>query len=252
MPLAQFEPKKIYIRVEAHPITTPWVYHNSDLWLISLSSDGSKWITIADKNLWATQVYNDGDTLSEANCGTYFQRWNNYGFPRTWSVTTSSSQVNAQNYWPWNYYSGSTFITQEYSWDSSNNNNLWGWATWTPLAMKWPCAEWYHVPSKDEMDTLISIWVSLWVWGWSSGSNCKTMLKMPYSWRRNYKTNVGLQWSDAELWCATVYDNYHWYGLLIEDSRIITYSSAFKSQWSSIRPFKNEAVQPDDSRTKLY
>lgn len=104
-----------------------WIYHNSSLWLISISSDGSNWITIMDKNLWATTVYNSGDTLSEANCWNYFQRWNNYGFPFTWSVTVSTSTVDASTYWPWNYYSSSTFISYSWSWDSSNNKNLRWW-----------------------------------------------------------------------------------------------------------------------------
>ena len=29
------------------------IYQNTTLWLISLSSDGTNWVTIADKNLWA-------------------------------------------------------------------------------------------------------------------------------------------------------------------------------------------------------
>ena len=103
-----------------------WVYHNLSLGLISLSTNWTTRITIADKNLWATQVWNSSDAVSEANCGWYFQRWNNYMFPRTWSVTTSSTQVNASTYWPWNYYSSSTFITGD-SWDSSGNWNLRWW-----------------------------------------------------------------------------------------------------------------------------
>jgi len=111
------------------------IYWNSSLWLISISSDGINWITISDKNLWATTVYNNWDTLSEANCGKYYQRWNNYWFPFTWSVTLSSSQVNAGSYWPWNYYNSSTFIvrasdTAPKAWDSSWNNNLRWWVDW--------------------------------------------------------------------------------------------------------------------------
>ena len=110
---------------------TAWIYYNSTLWLISISSDGTTWYTLADKNLWATTVYNDGNTLSEANCGKYYQFWNNYWFPFTWSVTTSSSQVNAGSYWPWNYYSSSTFIIYStWAWDSSWNNNLRWWVDW--------------------------------------------------------------------------------------------------------------------------
>jgi len=108
-----------------------WIFHNATLGLISISSDWTNWITIADKNVWATTVYNDWDTLSEANTGKYFQWWNNYGFPFTWPTTTSSTRVNASVYWPWNYYSSSTFITWAINnwWDTSNNANLRWWVS---------------------------------------------------------------------------------------------------------------------------
>lgn len=109
------------------------VYYNSTLWLISVSWDWTTWYTIQDKNLWATTVYNSWDTLSESNCGNYYQRWNNYWFPRTGSVTTSSTKVDASNYWPWNYYNSSIFITASampYNWDISDNWNLRWWVTW--------------------------------------------------------------------------------------------------------------------------
>ena len=86
---------------------------------------------MADKNLWATTVYSSGNTLSEANCGYLYQWWNNYAFPWSWSVTTSSTLVNASSYWPGNYYSSSTFITVSSNprdWSSVQNNDLW-WDT---------------------------------------------------------------------------------------------------------------------------
>ena len=112
------------------------VYHNSDLWLISLSSDWTTWITIADKNLWATTVWNNGDTLSESNCWKYYQRGNNYWFDWIWgsNPTTSWTQVNVQNYWPWNYYESSTFI----KWNS------WLPYTWTYSNLRW--GEDWNVP----------------------------------------------------------------------------------------------------------
>lgn len=109
-----------------------WVFHNTTEWLISISSDWTNWTTIMDKNLWATVVYNDEDTLSEANCWKYYQWWNNYGFAWTWNVTTSSTQVDASSYWPWNYYSSSTFITRSsspYDWSSVQNDNLRWWVS---------------------------------------------------------------------------------------------------------------------------
>lgn len=108
-----------------------WIFWSSTEWLISLSSDWQTWITIADKNLWATTVWNSWDTLSEDNCWYYYQWWNNYWFPFTWTLTdTSTTQVDASTYWPWNYYSSSTFIKYAWSWDSTHNDNLRWWETW--------------------------------------------------------------------------------------------------------------------------
>lgn len=105
-----------------------WIFWSSTDWLISLSSDWQTWITISDKNLWATTVWDSGNTLSEANCGYYYQRWNNYGFPRTWTIANqSTTQVDASTYWPWNYYSSDTFIKYNWRWDATDNWNLWWW-----------------------------------------------------------------------------------------------------------------------------
>lgn len=109
-----------------------WIFRNQTEWIISITSDWTTWYTIQDKNLWATTVYNNWDTLSETNCGYYYQRWNNYWFPRTWSVTTSSTQVDASNYWPWNYYNSDTFIIWSGDWSNVQNDNLWWWVSqWT-------------------------------------------------------------------------------------------------------------------------
>ena len=117
--------------VEFWTLGSAGIFHNATLWLISITSDWTTWYTISDKNLWATQVWNSWDTLSEANCGKFYQRWNNYGFAWTWSVTTSSTKVDASAYWPWNYYSSSTFIIGGYTdWSSVQNDNLRWWETW--------------------------------------------------------------------------------------------------------------------------
>ena len=79
----------------------PGIYHNPTAWLISLSSDGTNRITIVDKNLGATQVYNDGDELTQENCWNYYQWGNNYGFPFSWNIETSSAKIDATNYWPY-------------------------------------------------------------------------------------------------------------------------------------------------------
>ena len=154
-----------------------WIFWSSTEWLISMSSDWQTWITIADKNLWATTVWNSWDTLSEANCGKYYQRWNNYGFPRTWSVTTSSTQVDASNYWPWNYYSSDTFIKYGWRWDSGDNWNLWWWVTqWTyqeciPNVISatdttYTAWTWINIDSNNVISATATPWQTYTAWNW--------------------------------------------------------------------------------------
>ena len=108
-----------------------WIFRDQVNWLISITPDWSVWYTIMDKNLWATTVYNDWDTLTQNNKGNTYQRWNNYWFNSTSSTlsNTSSTQVDASNNWPLNPYSGDTFITwwSYWDWTSYHNNNLWWW-----------------------------------------------------------------------------------------------------------------------------
>jgi len=249
MTLVQSEPKKIYIWVDVQPITTAWIYHNSELWLISLSSDWANWLTIADKNLWATQVWNEWDTLSEANCGKFYQWWNNYWFPFDWTFNKSSTKPNAS--WYVSNYSNSTFITTASSdttkdWSSTTNNNLWWWE-WTTTQRKWPCATWFHIPTNTELNVFRTLASMIW---W----NISNYIKMPvhryitYSWAYMDTYQEYYFWTsstDANPSLSWVYNVY-----------VFTWtawtSSIFKTGWHLIRPFKNEAVQPDTSRTKLY
>ena len=181
-----------------------WIYHNATLWLISISSDWENWITIADKNLWATTVWNIWDTLSEANCGKHYQRWNNYWFPLTWSVTTSSTAVDTSWYWPWNYYSSSTFITNtSWDWSSQQNDNLRWWETWVvqwwaeltvwnqSITLASENSDWFMSASdKKKLDSIKAGWLIVWmvdvlvVWGWWAW----------WTWSTNYVWSAGWWW----------------------------------------------------------
>ena len=134
-------------------IEAGWIFWSSTDWLISLSSDWNTWITIADKNLGATTVWNSWDTLSETNAWKYYQRWNNYGFPRARNatITISYTQVDASTYWPWNYYSSSTFIGRSSSphrWDTTDNWNLRWWVTGVQQEHIWNVIEVYVGTTK--------------------------------------------------------------------------------------------------------
>lgn len=250
MVLVQKELKNAYIGEYAEPMPA-WIYHNAGLGLISLSSDWETWITIADKNLWAYSVWNSWAGLSQDNCWYYYQCGNNYWFRWSWTISpTSTSSVNAGTYWPWNYYSSSTFIKTSPR-DSSYNTNLRWWVTWTNEAMRWPCSSWYHIPSKTEWVNVYNIWKSLWWWS-SDWTNFWLYLKLPFAWNRNVNTNINSQWSQWYYWASNFYSWEVWYSLFFGGSYIYPQNTSNASNAYSIRPFKNEAVQPDASRTKLY
>lgn len=115
-----------------------WIFWNQTEWLISITPDWVTWYTIMDKNLGATTVHSYLDTLSEASCGKYYQRWNDNWFAWTWTITTSSTQVDASTYGPQNNYSSSTFIIWYPAWDTSENADLW-WdvSNWTYEVCTW-------------------------------------------------------------------------------------------------------------------
>lgn len=250
MTLIQSEPKKIYIYVDE--VTTAWIYHNQTLWLISFSSDWTNWTTIADKNLWATTVYNDWDTQEQSNCGNIYQRWNWYGFPY-WTNQSTSAYINASWYWPWNYYTDSTFRSSSYSWyyiwDSSFNNNLRWETTNTDAARQWPCENWFHIPSDNNLITLTTTLNSLWIT--PNINNWKTYLKMPLWWVLNQYWEFVANSTNLTIWSSDHWDNYNWLYMVLTGNWF-SRSNRNKAYWLHIRPFKNNAVIPSSSRTVLY
>ena len=245
-----------------------WVYYNSTLWLISISWDWSTRYTIADKNLWATTVYNSWDTLSEANCGKYFQWGNNYGFPWTWTITTSSTVVDASSYWPWNYYSSDTFInSSNWRWTTTDNRNLRWWVSqWTSEKkvepkkiyywdsiivsdMQGPCPDGFHVPSYNEFNYFLDAWRTLWA---SWNTLYKVCFKMPYNWERIYT-----DWSIADTnnygyyWTSSAGSNHKAYHYSFNGTYLYS-TDIFNSYWFAIRWIKDSPVVPTSSWTKLY
>ena len=142
--------------------TGAWVFYNATDGLISVSGNWTTWYTIQDKNLWATTVYNQWDTFTDANCGYFYQWGNNYWFAHSWDVTTSSTRVDASNYWPWNYYSSGTFITvssSPYDRSSVKNDNLWGGETWIQTA-SWNLVLWDNLYKIVTSTTAPASWTA--------------------------------------------------------------------------------------------
>lgn len=223
-------------------INTPWIYHKSSLWLISLSSNWTNRITIADKNLWATST----NISNTASYWKYYQWWNNYGFAITGTPSTNSNQINIDSYWPSSYYSSSVYRTVNPRFSYSNLSyakNLRWWTTNTTISKKWPCATWYHIPSNTELDTLINTYNSLWLYRYDGTDGLQRYLLIPKNWYRDVYASISQQWQTVAFWTATYDDSWE------------AYSNLWTNKVSigrAIRPFANTPVQPDESRTVLY
>lgn len=235
---------------------TWWIYWNSQLWLISLSSDNETWITLADKNLGATKVSDwSRDSIWEWAGWHYYQWWNNHWFPFSWTFQTSSDKVDATNYGPY-YYSDIFIIPSQYwnDWTTPSNSNLWGGVTWTNESKRGPCPEWYHIPSKDENSALVSTMQNLWYIG--SWDDYKRYLFMPYAGARESHNqwepgSVNTSW---EYWSVnSTVNSYEAHAFYISDSTVDTTGQwTKKTEWCSIRPFKNIALVPDDTWRVLH
>ena len=143
--------------------------------------------------------------------GYYFQRGNNYGF-KPWcdlswstysctdSITSSAVQwqvdANTIEYNPSNqqYYTSWVFYKGNSNWLNDNSKvDLWWWGmtdstdttyslsddTWkvnldTVTSRQWPCPEWFHVPSRWELDKLKNLM-------WNSASDIHTKLLIPFA-----------------------------------------------------------------------
>lgn len=111
--------------IEAWTLWWAWIFHNADLGVISLTNGGNTNITIRDKNVWATIVYNSWDTLTDSNCGKIFQWWNYNWFDILTTIDNTSNTTVDTTWYGWdNPYSSNVFIVNKYEWSSPRNENL--------------------------------------------------------------------------------------------------------------------------------
>lgn len=242
---------------ETAPLTEPWIYHNASLWLISYSSNWSTWKTLADKNLWATST----DVSSTASYWNYYQFGNNYAFSSSSTPSTTSTQIDWSAYWPWNYYSSSTYYVTNSTpsmWDNSDNYNLWWDTTDTNEARKWPCVNWYHVPSWREVDDLYYLLRSRNQLTQAARQN---YFLIPLAWVLSYDYWQLVKGGTTWLIMSSTRTNW-WdypgkqYCAVWRETNGTTYSlEPWLYHWANampIRPFKNESVAPTITWTALY
>lgn len=176
-----------------------WIFRNKANGLISITSDWDTWYTIQDKNLWATAVYNDWDTLTQANMWNMYQRWNNYWFPSTWVVpNVSYKQVDASGYWPWNYYSNDAFIIWIGDRSSVQNDNL-----------RWWVSQWTSEKAKEAK--AVYLWENkVRPTGYYPWAN--TLAYYKFDWNLNDSSgngrNLSLAWWSVTYWAESQWGKY--------------------------------------------
>lgn len=106
-----------------------WIYYN---WGNILVTDGTTMYIIADKNVGASVAWTGANSY-----WCHFQWGNKHCFPSQWTVTVSTTPIDASSYEP-SQYSNDKFITQN-PWDTSKNTNLRWHITNTNEARRGPC-----------------------------------------------------------------------------------------------------------------
>ena len=183
--------------------------------------------TIMDRNMWATEVYNQNYTKPNAWSLWYqYQWWNNYGFMPCVSYQNGCSSFpnNEKRYYGWyskeiwSSYVPSQFASNRWSsyktwmndWWTGDNIWWWWWDTdwsnwdWTLIWKnnerkllswrQWPCPEKYYIPSIYDWLTLETM-----RWNYSLNEEWKERsdeLLLPAAWARRADGNVsqGIWW----------------------------------------------------------
>lgn len=316
--------------VEYGTLGSSGIFHNATLWLITITNWETTY-TISDKNLWATVVYDTGDTKSADNVGCYYQWGNNNWFLFTGNSDTSTTKIDTTWYSATNPYTSSTLIVtnipiyEAKDWSTVDNDDLWGWASsihtnaitnigvlsvngktghvaleiqqslpeltdveitnvqdWDIIAyddaslkyknikndpyiagegislepttktvndysaMRWPCPEWFHIPSwlgnLNSIINSISDYKKLhmptncgyWAGEWQNRNE-------PESWWTNLYWQTD-PWTYAGEWYAWHFDEYN-------NNRCGS-TDASATYWLPIRAFKDEVVLPDSTWTE--
>lgn len=216
------------------------VTYDSTKWIIYLTEkvynpdieDYEGWITIAiaDRNLWATAVYNYGDALTENNCWDYFQWWNNYWFTAGDLPATSPTMVaNTIWHWLWNPYSSDTFIcTTWWDWATIANEELWIIPT-----TRWPKV-WFHLPTVQE-----AWWLSVLA---------ETIYRSSGWWERWPKMAETL-FIPEDCWEGEYWED--WEARFIQNNHYNTSSHKGVSYALCLRLFKDTPIEPDSSWTLI-
>lgn len=274
--------------IDIKAIDAPWA---NWYWWLEFSDDKWNVIRLLDRNLWATKSGISCTAGDSWACGYHYQWWNNHWFAMNFNRDDSfpngesykewsEAKIDASGFGPWNYYDNDIYITdlnreKEWEWSIKNNDNLWWWdkdftAFWLPTDrditdLRWPCPEWYHVPSIWEWNKLFILrynWKKWWnlenniyqqvtePWIWTEFSED---FKIPFAWLRGKNEPVVYKLDQAYLWSATPNTPYA-YRLNFSENYIKLYTSYARNEWLSVRCFYDSNINSnkDDKKEDKY
>ena len=185
------------------------IKHNVKNWTIIITRN-SDWATmeIADKNVWATEVY------------TYWQ-------------IDPPLNVRGNYYWWW-------AITPTSYWSHSSNEE-----NWTIVQTIAPSG--YHIPTLAEWQTLEQMWKDITANESTKPDFCDCFL-LPRSWHYESLSNfVSSSKTNWYYWTTTQHQQYEWYYYRVWDFKYLgsrpmqaMWSGAtVAGEWCSVRCFKN-------------
>lgn len=200
-----------------------------DMWLCNQPDITVGTITIAACNL-GTNIAATSKTDSNGY-GHYYQFWRNISFENggwdngasangyDWLAPGGTDQWSANNWW----ISNNENTTATYSNQSSWDQNL----------LKWPCPDWYHVPTNKEWNDLITV-ASI-----SNEDDAFNILWLPLAGARSFLDSTMSQVGSAGAYWSSSPSNSDAYDLLIMWTNILPNNLYTRSSGYSIRCFKN-------------
>ena len=254
---------------------------DNNFWTISISDPENplSWFTIMDRNLWAKEPW-----LWENSYWYSYQWWNNYWFLNSSNIETTpilaerdDKYENNWYYWtqfittyygPYDYWSGSYFHDWLWwwSWDNENNNRWLDNISETAVNRKWPCPEWWHIPSAWEWSKVLEYFNETYnkdndthnelsfdglhlsnstiYW-----SNFQKYFQIPFAgYLYQWSNYAGKSYWNWYYWSSSVYysNSRSAYTFYLTNGSIYSWYMYNRTQWNSIRCFKNNYERQDN------
>ena len=222
-------------------------------------------IEIAACDVWSSKSW-----IWEDSHWNFYQWGNNKAWPSNWDLTLLKPTIlDASSYWPdtgkWYFedknLTPSSMSDEPFDWSISDNPKLWWyWVSKNNIINKeeilvpnqWPCNKWYHVPTIEELKTLIDVWFN------SKWRNCVTQIDESCSWWLGEFNDFISDFNFTLTWTRGMYDwkiywkweyNYYlsntpeaWqkaFDIYFDKNEIVPQKKVHRSWWGSLRCFKN-------------